>query len=400
MTRLRELAQVFLKIGTLGFGGPAAHIALMEKEVVQARQWLTQAEFLDLVGATNLIPGPNSTEMAIHLGLRRAGWPGLAVAGICFILPAVILTTLLAILYQEYGTVPALMPLLTGIKPVVLVIIGEALWRLGKKALKSWRLVPIVVFVVALVLVGVNEVLALLLGGGLGLAWLGMPRLYSMAWPLLAVAAPELGAASAGTAVSLSALGLFFLKIGCVLFGSGYVLVAFVQEDLVNRLGWLTNAQLLDAIAIGQFTPGPVLSTATFIGYLVAGLPGAGVATVGIFLPSFVFVALLSPWVPVLRRSVSAGRFLDAVNAGSIALMAVVTLRLAWNQLLLPLAGLAGLTAAPTDATPLGIFTSWLVLLLSVVAVRLPIKMGTAALVGMGASVGWLGWAAEQWLTT
>lgn len=340
--RLGELAALFLKLGTIGFGGPAVHIGLMEAEVVRRRQWVSREYFLDLVGATNLIPGPNSTEMAIHLGFIRAGWAGLVVAGLCFILPAVLITAGLAWAYVEFGSLPQVAPFFYGIKPAVLAVILAAALRLGRTAVKSWRLGVVGVGVVVASLGGVNEVLALFVGGALGMLWLRLPKLKAQqrVWVLAALAgsaalgaAPAAGAAGTAVTVSLWKLGAFFLKVGAVLYGSGYVLVAFLEGGLVHDYAWLTRRQLLDAVAIGQFTPGPVLSTATFVGYLVAGAPGAWVATAAIFLPSFCFVAALNPLVPRLRRSPWTAAFLDAVNVSSIALMAAVTFKLAQSTL-------------------------------------------------------------------
>ncbi len=348
LARLKELALVFLKLGILGFGGPAAHIAMMEEEVVARRGWLTRQRFLDLLGATNLIPGPNSTEMAIHLGYVRAGWSGLAVAGTCFILPAVGLTAGLAWIYVHFGQLPQVAPWLLGIKPAVVAIIAVSVWRLGNKACKTWSLGAVGAAVLAASLLQVNEVAALLLGGVAGMLWLRIPQavrsrrgkivpVVAGAWlgqwlvkttgVLLAALAGAGGAGGAASA-SLWKLGLFFLEVGAVLYGSGYVLVAFLQGGLVHEYGWLTQRQLLDAIAIGQFTPGPVLSTATFIGYLIAGAGGAAVATTAIFAPSFLFVALVNPWVPRLRKSPWTAAFLDAVNVSAVALMAAVTVKL------------------------------------------------------------------------
>ncbi len=350
MRELRELALLFLKLGTIGFGGPAAHIAMMEDEVVSRRRWMTREHFLDLVGATNLIPGPNSTEMAIHVGYQRAGWAGLVTAGACFILPAVLLTGLLAWAYKVYGTVPEVMPFIYGIKPAVIAVILSALWKLGKKAVKGWRYAAIGIAVALLVFGGLNEVLAILLGGLLGGAWIRLqpnpspPGNAKVGAGLAVIPAAQTeaaagsatlvaGAAAGAGAVSLSQLGLTFLKIGFVLFGSGYVLIAFMEGELVGELGWLTQQQLIDAIAIGQFTPGPVLSTATFVGYLIADLPGALIATLGIFLPSFIFVAILNPLVPRMRRSRLLSSFLDAVNVSAMGLMLAVTLTLGSNVL-------------------------------------------------------------------
>jgi chromate transporter len=331
--RLGELAKLFFNLGVIGFGGPAAHIAMMQDEVVDRKQWLTREHFLDLVGATNLIPGPNSTEMAIHVGYVRAGWLGLIVAGVCFIGPAVLLTAVFAWVYVQFGKLPAIAPLLYGIKPAVLAVIFGAVWKLGKTALKkNNKLLVIGIGVAVAVFCGMSEIFALLLGGLLGMIWLqGSQSANALLIPLsLATAVTNATAVNA----SLLQLGLFFLKIGCILYGGGYVLVAFLQGGLVDDLGWLTQQQLLDAIAIGQFTPGPVLSTATFIGYVIAGFPGAIVATAGIFLPSFVFVALLNPLIPRLRSSCWMSAFLDAVNISSVALMVVVTIELGFAIIL------------------------------------------------------------------
>ena len=331
-----EVARLFLKLGVIGFGGPAAHIALMEDEVVRRRRWLTRAEFLDLLGATNLIPGPNSTEMAIHVGFVRAGWPGLLLGGACFILPAAVVTRALAVGYARYGRLPEAAWLLYGIKPVIIAIVVQALWALGRKALAGPLAAAVGLAALALALLGVNEV-ALLFGAALALPVARAVAPGGGARGLLpgalltagGMAAPVATTAAGSAAVpGLAQILLVFLKVGSILFGSGYVLLAFLRPDLVVRTGWLSDAQLLDAVAVGQFTPGPVLTTATFIGYLLAGVPGALVATVGIFLPSFVFVALSSPFIPRLRRSAWAGGFLDGANAASVALMALVTWQL------------------------------------------------------------------------
>jgi chromate transporter len=344
LKKLTELAQVFSKLGILGFGGPAVHIAMMEEEVVTRRQWLTRSQFLDLLGATNLIPGPNSTEMAIHLGYSYGGWLGLWVAGSCFILPAVLVTTVFAWLYLTWGNLPALGPMLTGIKPAILIVILAALWRLGQKAFKDRKLIWIALFVIVLVLTGTPEAIALFGGGILGMLWLVSkqdPNNSQRTLPILLLA---LSTTSKTAAISptLLKLGLFFLKVGSILFGSGYVLFAFLEGDLVNRYGWLTSQQLLDAIAVGQFTPGPILSTATFIGYLILGIPGAIVATLGIFLPSFFFVVISHPFIAKIRQSKWASAFLDAVNASSVALIAVVALKLAQTSLFPVSGGLSG----------------------------------------------------------
>ncbi|HWR66742.1 MAG TPA: chromate efflux transporter [Bellilinea sp.] len=334
--RLREIILLFLKLGFTAFGGPAAHIAIMHDEVVVRRKWLTDEEFLDLVGATNLIPGPNSTEMAIHISYLRAGWPGLILGGACFILPAVAIVTALAWVYVRYGSTPQAEWLLYGIKPVVIAIILQALWMLGRKAVKGFFLALIGISVAILYFLGVNELLLLLLGGlvvmiGSNLHRLGslrssakgmviLPFLDSLQW----LGIPAI----ASTPFSLPLMFLTFLKIGAILYGSGYVLLAFLHSDFVLRHAWLTNQQLLDAIAIGQVTPGPVFTTATFVGYLLAGIPGALLATLGIFLPAFIFVAISSPLIPKIRNSIWLRGLLDGVNAASLGLMAAVTWRL------------------------------------------------------------------------
>ncbi|MFN6461675.1 MAG: chromate efflux transporter [Nostoc sp. DedVER02] len=349
---LGELAKLFFKLGIIGFGGPVAHIAMIEDEVVKRRQWLTREHFLDLLGATNLIPGPNSTEMAIHIGYIYAGWLGLIVSGVCFVLPAVLITGGFAWVYVAYGTLPQVAPLLYGIKPAVLAIIINALWGLAKKAVKTRQLLVIALAVALLTLLfKLNEVIALLIGGLLGMVWLHsgdkndkpgdkanflIASLTTGATLKASTVAASVATASTITNVSLWQLGWFFLKVGSVLFGGGYLLVAFLQGGLVEEYGWLTQQQLLDAIAIGQFTPGPVLSTATFIGYIIAGIPGAIVATIGIFLPSFIFVAALNPLIPRLRASSWTRAFLDAVNVSAVALMIVTTLQLGVATLTLP----------------------------------------------------------------
>jgi chromate transporter len=326
---LRELAGLFLKLGTIAFGGPAAHIAMMEDEVVRRRGWLTREAFLDYLGATNLIPGPNSTELAIHIGRERAGWPGLLVAGTCFILPAAVIVTGLAWAYLRFGRLPAAAGVLYGVKPVVIAVVLQALWGLGRTAVKSPVLAALGLAAMGAVGAGVHELLVLIAAGAV------MATIRAGRAGRAAGAFAGLGVTLAPAAAPFSLGGLFgvFLKIGAVLFGSGYVLLAFLRADLVERLGWLSERQLLDAIAVGQITPGPVFTTATFVGYLLGGGPGALVATVGIFLPAFVFVALSGVLVPRLRRSAAAGAALDGVNVASLALMALVTLQLARTAL-------------------------------------------------------------------
>ncbi len=343
MNRLVELALVFLKQGTIGFGGPAAHIAMMEDELVTRREWLSRQEFLDLVGATNLIPGPNSTEIAIHIGRHRAGWLGLLVAGISFIVPAVLITTLFAYIYVEFGSLPQMAPAMEGIKPAVLAIILSAGWKLGKQALKDAAAWLIAGTALTASLFGADVVWTLLvvsLVGTIVLGWRSRPKPVPPAGPAaiplgMQAATTTAVSASAAGAVSYWQLGLVFLKIGAVLYGSGYVLIAYLEGEFVANRGWLTNEQVFDAIAIGQFTPGPILSTATFIGYVMmsdagprAGLAGAAIATAGIFLPSFFFVAITGPIIPKLRQHRITGCFLDAVNAASLGLMAAVIAKL------------------------------------------------------------------------
>jgi len=338
-TSLGELARLFLKLGTIAFGGPAAHIAMMEEEVVRRRRWLDHERFLDLLGATNLIPGPNSTEMAIHIGLVRAGWRGLVVAGSCFILPAMLIVWILASLYVRYGSLPEATFLLYGIKPVIIAIVVQALWGLGKSAIKGPLTALIGAAVMVLFFLGTNEIFLLFSAGFVAMAVENLWRRWKqgtrvlIGFSILSMFSGSVDASSAiamtpVVPVSLLKLTLFFLKIGSVLFGSGYVLLAFLRADLVDRWHWLTDQQLLDAIAIGQFTPGPVFTTATFVGYVVAGSSGAILATIGIFLPAFVFVLISSPFIPKLRRSPWASGFLDGVNVASLGLMAAVTWQL------------------------------------------------------------------------
>lgn len=347
-TSLRELALLFLKLGTTAFGGPAAHIAMMREEVVVRRNWLTEERFLDLLGATNLIPGPNSTELAIHIGWARRGWQGLLVAGLSFIVPATLITATCAWAYVEYGALPEVGWVFYGIKPVILAIVAQAIHGLAPKAARTTALRIAGLSVLVLALVGMDELLLLL---GTGTLWTlaGSPPPPSQRAPAASegnasdTTTPRQwmpfglgGAGLVGGSVTLPSLFWVFLKAGALLFGSGYVLLAFLRADLVEDYGWLTEEQLLDAIAVGQMTPGPVFTTATFIGYLLAGPGGAAVATAGIFLPAFVFVAISGPLVPRLRASPIAGAFLDGVNVASLALMASVTIELARSTLVDP----------------------------------------------------------------
>ena len=320
--RLKEVALLFTKLGIIGFGGPAVHIALMEEEVVRKRKWITAQHFLDLVGATNLIPGPNSTEMTMHCGHERAGWKGLVVAGCCFIVPAVVLTALLAWAYSTYGHLPGVAPFIYGIQPAVIAVVVGAMVSLGRKALKSVQLAIIGVLCAVAALAGVNEILVLFGAGAVGIL------LYLVQAPskTLSGIAPFFLLQITGSP-SAWKLFLIFLKVGAILYGSGYTLFAFLDAELVTR-GLITKTQLVDAIAVGQFTPGPVFSAATFIGWQVGGLWGALAATIGIFLPSFLFVGLLNPLIPRLRRSPIMAVFLDTVNIASVALICSITVEM------------------------------------------------------------------------
>jgi len=324
---LGELARLFLKLGSIAFGGPPAHIAMIDEEVVARRGWLTRAQFLDFLGATNLIPGPNSTEMAIHVGRTQQGFPGQILAGSCFILPASILVTALAWAYVRFGSLPEVFGILYGVKPVVIALIVQAIMKLGKTALKSMWIGVVGLLAATAVVLKVDEFLVLA-GAGLlaGLAhWRRSPDANKPA-NIAAVFGGPLTLTGLSTAsFSLMSLFLVFLKIGSLLFGGGYVLIALVRAELVTRLHWISERQLLDAIAMGQATPGPLSTTATFVGYLLAGLPGAVVATVAMFLPAFFFVAISGPLVPRLRQSLLAGAVLDGVDVAALALMAVVT---------------------------------------------------------------------------
>ncbi len=326
--RLTELAMVFLRLGTIAFGGPAAHIAMMDNEVVNRRQWMSREKLLDLLGITNLIPGPNSTELAIHIGYERAGWRGLLVAGSCFILPAMLIVWILAVIYARYQTIPQVEWLLYGIKPVIIAVVLQAVWNLGKKAAKDLPTIIAGLAAITAYFAQLNEILVLILLGAAVMLlknWQSRGNIKAaLLLPFSGVFA-QVGSTTAVTSVSWMNVFVFFLKIGCVLYGSGYVLLAFLQRELVERNQWLTSQQLLDAVAIGQFTPGPVFTTATFIGYLLAGNAGAIAGTIGIFLPAFILVWIINPWVSKLRQSPWASGFLDGVNAASLGLMAGVT---------------------------------------------------------------------------
>jgi chromate transporter len=349
--RLGELARLFLRLGVTAFGGPAAHVAMMHDEVVRRRGWVSDERFVDLVGATNLIPGPNSTELAIHLGWDRARGRGLVVAGACFIAPAAVIVGTLAWVYVTYGKTPALEGVLYGIKPVVIAIIAQALVKLVPAATKTLLLGALAAAALAAYLAGINELVVLAAGGAFA-AGLHVVRTMRTQRLSLWLPVPLAALTMARDDIGLGQLFLVFLRIGSVLYGSGYVLLAFLEGDLVDRLGWITERQLLDAVSIGQVTPGPVFTTATFIGYLTAGAGGAVVATLGIFLPSFVFVALLTRLVGWMRSSPTLGAALDGINATAIALMAGVSLQLAGDAvvdvLTLTLAAIAGLALLRT----------------------------------------------------
>ena len=340
--KLKEIAILFFKLGSIAFGGPAAHIAMMEDEVVHKRKWMTQEDFLDLIGATNLIPGPNSTEMTMHCGHERAGWKGLFVAGFCFIFPAVVITAVFAWLYQQYGQLPEVTPFIYGIKPAVIAIIVMAAYRLGKKAVKTTELAIIGIVAIVVCLFGIHEIIVLFGCGVIGLLLYFIKNNQSTLnsfLPLLFFQAlsPE----------KIGTLKIFFsfLKIGAILYGSGYVLFAFLDAELVTN-GWLSRQELIDAVAIGQITPGPVLSTATFIGWQLNGVYGALAATLGIFLPSFLFVLLLNPLIPKMRKSKIIRPILDAVNVAAVALIIVVCIEMAkdtfidWRTLIIAILSL------------------------------------------------------------
>ncbi len=353
--KLAEVAALFLRLGFTAFGGPVAHIAMMRTEVVQRRKWISDERFLDLMSIINLIPGPNSTQLAIYLGYLRAGWAGLLLAGICFIGPAMLIVLILAWLYVHYGALPQADGFLYGIKPVVVAIIAQALWGLCRSVLKRFWPIFLALVILALYILGINSLL-LLVGGGLFLGivrWVerrhrkaDKEKLVSILvpfpflslsgfWRTLLASSPvqTLGASLTTTPVSMLAIFLIFLKFGAVVYGSGYVLLAFLRTDLVQGLHWLTDRQLLDAISIGQFTPGPVFTTATFIGYLVGGLPGALLATLGIFLPSFVFIALIHPLASMLRSYAWTSALLEGINIAALALMGGVLFQLGLNAL-------------------------------------------------------------------
>lgn len=363
---LKEIAQLFLKLGCIAFGGPAAHIAMLEQEVVTKRKWLTSQHFLDLVGATNLIPGPNSTEMVMHCGYERGGYKGLLLAGICFIFPAVSITGVLAYLYIEYGQLPNVEPFIYGIKPAVLSIIIMAAYKLGKKALKNYQLGILGGVALVAALSGINEIVVLLGCGFLGSVVFMLTHKTTTlnAFSGVSVFFTEEG-------ITVLKVFLSFLKVGAILYGSGYVLFAFLDAELVAK-GWLTRQELLDAIAAGQFTPGPVLTTATFVGWQLKGFYGAIVATLGVFLPSFIFVAILNPLLPKLKSWQLVTAFLDAVNVAAVAIIVAVCLVMAKDTL--------------TDWRTISIA------ILSVLVVFLAKKVNNAFVVLGGGILGYLLW--------
>lgn len=371
--RLWEIAAVFLKLGTLAFGGPAAHIAMMDDEIVKKRKWLSREHFVDLIGATNLIPGPNSTELAIHLGLERGGIAGLFIAGSCFILPAMLIVLAIAAAYGRYGVLPQVDALLAGVKPVIIAIVALALIRLWKTAAKTSLAVAVVIAVAAASLFGASEIPMLLASGVLYTLWQNRAKVGRAALLLnpLAMSALPVTAAAAGAQPSAGygSLFLIFLKIGSVLYGSGYVLLAFLESEFVEKLGVLTQKQLLDAVAVGQFTPGPVFTTATFIGYIIDGTPGAVASTLGIFLPAFLLVLILNPIIPKLRSSSWVAGMLDGVNAASLGLMGAVTIKLAQ-------ASLDGIFTIAAFAVSFGVMYRY--------------KLNSAILILVGAAVGWI----------
>ncbi len=331
-SRLKEVFFVFFKLGCFAFGGPATHIALMEEEVVRKRKWMTESHFLDLIGATNLIPGPNSTEMTMHCGHERAGFKGLIVAGISFIFPAIVITAVLAWLYIEYGELPTIAPFVEGIKPAVLAVIAGAVLKLGKKAVKGWEL-ALIGLLTLIASFWISEVIALLAAGLIGVVYFSLKNQSSLSHksliPLISI--PLINT----VVIKLTTIKIFwiFLKVGAILYGSGYVLFAYLDAELVSK-GWLTQQQLMDAVAVGQFTPGPVLSTATFIGYQLNGFYGALAATAGIFLPSFILVILLNPLVSKLRQSKVLSYFLDSVNVAAVAVMLAVLTKMSFASLI------------------------------------------------------------------
>ena len=357
--RLREIAVVFLRLGFIAFGGAVAHIALMEEEFVRRRGWLSREEFVDRMGAVNLLPGPSSTEMAIYLGQLRGGFPGLLIAGAAFILPSALMMVALAWAYVRYGALPQIAGALWGVKPVVVVLIAQAVWSLGKTVLKSRELMVIAVIVLGLAAMHVAT-LALLIGTGV--AWIVANRFGQSRDAQNGIAAAA-GVASGAATAAATTTGVFvyFLKIGALLFGSGYVLLAVLREDLVTRMHWLTESQLLDGIAVSQATPGPFFTVATFLGYVLSGWRGAGLATMGMFVPAFTYVAITANVLPRLRKSPTASAFLDGVNAAAVALMAFVGFQFAREAVVTPLAAVIA-AAGAVLAFRFRVNSAWLIL--------------------------------------
>lgn len=367
--KLSEIARLFLKLGIIGFGGPAAHIAMMQDEVVTKRKWIDEQHFLDMIGATNLIPGPNSTEMAIHIGYEKGGWKGLIIAGLCFILPAVLITGFFAWLYKQYGQLPEFQPFIYGIKPAVIAIILSAVFPLAKKSLKSFELAVLGILVLAGSLLSINEIYLMFGAGLLMLLYTSIKNKKSLhLFSFLPMSLLQISQTTLVTATNTK-LFLIFLKIGAILYGSGYVLFAFLDTELVAT-GILTRTQLMDAIAVGQFTPGPVFSSVTFIGYQINGIPGALISTLGIFLPSFVFVGLLIPIIKKMRNSTLFSAFLDAVNVASVAIILAICIIMGKETI-----------------------TDWRTILIAVTSIAFTFgfrKVNSAFVVIGGALMGWL----------
>lgn len=353
--RLYEIFKVFFRLGITAFGGPAAHIGMMDEEIIEKRKWISREKFMDLIGATNLIPGPNSTELAIFLGLERGGGLGLLIAGASFIFPAMVIILIFAIVYVKFGTIPQISSILYGIKPVIMAIIIHALYRLGKSVIKNKTSVLLAIGILGLYFLGIKEIALLLISAALMLFISNFKSIKDKFHSI--------------SVIPLSLLFLIFLKIGAVLYGSGYVLLAFLEAEFIDKYGLLTMEQLLDAIAIGQFTPGPVFTTATFIGYLLKGIPGAILATIGIFIPSFLVVWTINPIIPKLRKSKIMGAMLDGVNVGSLVLMTTVSLKLGLASLINPL-------------TIIMFIISFLILM--------KYKINSAWLIIAGGTIGWI----------
>jgi chromate transporter len=361
-SRLGEIAVAFFRLGFIAFGGAVAHIALMEEEFVRRRGWLSREEFVDRVGAVNLLPGPSSTEMAIYLGQLRGGFPGLLIAGAAFILPSALIMCVMAWAYVRYGALPQIAGVLWGVKPVVVVLIAQAVWSLGKTVLKSRELMVIAAIVLGLAAMHVAT-LALLIGTGV--AWIVANRFGQNRDGQNGIAAAAGGAAgvaskAATAAATTAGVFVYFLKIGALLFGSGYVLLAVLREDLVTRMHWLSESQLLDGIAVSQATPGPFFTVATFLGYVLSGWRGAGLATVGMFVPAFVYVAVTANVLPRLRKSPTASAFLDGVNAAAVALMAFVGFQFAREVVVTPLAAVIA-TVSAVLAFRFKVNSAWLI---------------------------------------